>query len=117
MLKMFSRKELFYKTMSMWPDSINLHVDDRDGKGGKRQQLLNEIYDRIESSLGQTDELTLLSSWAFHQAISSTAVGVDVFFCAEKVPYELYEQKMFENLRGDDCWKFELDIYFKLQTD
>lgn len=113
---MESRKELFLKTRALWPEEIKLSGDYVDGKFFYGGNLLNALYHRIDSTIEEGDEWLSVSIWAFHQALpdpEQSAYEYHVINICD-VSYELYQEKMLDNLRGDPCWEQELKIYENL---
>lgn len=112
----FTRKELFEKTRSLWPESIDLnghYIGENLVKGG---QILNELYSQIESSIDEEDHWMQISCWSFHQAIEKPSTS-SLISILNDVSYVEYEKMMLENLSGDDCWLEELSIYQSLDSD
>ncbi|WP_141235611.1 hypothetical protein [Pseudoalteromonas sp. NBT06-2] len=113
----FTKKELFEKTRLLWPDSVDLngqYFGEIFITGG---EVLNEIYQKIESSLDKNDHWMQISCWSFHQAIEKPVGDSALISILNDVSYEVYEKMMLENLNGDECWQAELKIYGSLESD
>ncbi|CAM2871596.1 hypothetical protein [Pseudoalteromonas distincta] len=108
---MKSRKELFLKSKELWPTDINIGGELIEGQHLKGQDLLNCMYQQIESTIDLSDDWGQVSSWAFHQALTIYSRDRDSKFTKEDVPFSIYDQMMLENLSGDDCWADEFKAY------
>lgn len=107
--------ELFESTKARWPTVINLDGMLFNGKQVRGMQILNELYSAIEASIDVNDHWHQLAIWAFHQALAPCARyklndgGEPVH--PQAVAFEDFEQKMCDNLWGDDCWAEERKIW------
>lgn len=95
------KQALLDRVKSLWPNAITLRPD-----GG--QAALNNIYWPIEEELeGEGNEWTMLSAWAFHQALwelAKTEVGVGrAILCPADVTLEAFDHWMRRNL-SDETW-------------
>jgi len=114
---MLSRRELFEKTKKLWPAEIDTSEHTIDGVLIKGGQIENEIYNKIESSLDKNNHWMQISCWSLHQAIIVPNSDVPVIIFMKDVSFDCYQQMMLQNLNGDECWKFEFDIYRNLKIE
>ena len=112
----FNKVDLFEKTKALWPAQIDLSVMVINGRHVKGGQILVELYNRLESSFDENDHWNQIAIWAFYQCIwpfssDYSEDDASIVLLIEDVTFEKFDEKMRENLLGDDCWKDEREIY------
>lgn len=99
-----NKRGLFERAKALWPEMIDLEGMSRRGECADAEQVLVELYCKVEASIEESDHWMQIAIWAFHQAISESAIKENTKVYPRCVGFEDFDHMMIENLQGDDCW-------------
>ena len=97
-----SKRELFDKIRDFWLDAVRLRV--KLGMDSNTSPF--GIYEQVEKSISNEEEITKLANWAFCQSIENdmnvSGVSIDKF------------DQMMKNNLSDESWSDERVAYERL---
>lgn len=117
-VRMFSsKKEIFDSTKRRWPEQFRVLSDRSSAEIVYTTPSEYDTYKNIEAEIGEDDEWSRLTAWAFHQALSVFIKDryrlQERLIRTEDVPFKLFNEMLESNLT-DESWRDEREIYDSL---